>query len=28
LENQAVLNKMFGEYILEDAGGPLPKYGA
>jgi arylsulfatase A-like enzyme len=27
-QNQAVLNKMFGEYILEDAGGPLPKYGA
>jgi arylsulfatase A-like enzyme len=27
LQNQAVLNKMFSEYILKDAGGPLPTYG-
>jgi arylsulfatase A-like enzyme len=26
LQNQAVLNRMFSEYILKDAGGPLPKY--
>ena len=24
--NQEVLNKMWGEYILKDAGGPLPRY--
>jgi arylsulfatase A-like enzyme len=28
LQNQAVMNKMYGEYILKDAGGPLPKYGS
>ena len=26
VENQSVMNRMFGGYILEDAGGPLPKY--
>ena len=25
-ENQDIMNRMFGGYILEDAGGPLPKY--
>jgi arylsulfatase A-like enzyme len=24
--NQAVLNRMWNDYVLEDAGGPLPKY--
>jgi arylsulfatase A-like enzyme len=28
LQNQKIINRMFRNYVLKDAGGPLPRYGA